>query len=1092
MALAAEPVAITAMAGIFPGAPDLEAYWGRILRAEPAPLGPLDGRWGGAREHLFDPRPGTPDRTYLDRAFQLPDEALPPAGGEGGAADRQVRFGREALRRLFASGGPTPVDAAETALVAGTSWTGDAYFEADAARFLGRPAPDGVAALAPDRQLEALARPLGLGGPLLAVDAACASSLYALEAACALLGTGQAPAVAVLGLSAFLPAFLFAGFSKLMALSPAGTILPFSARAAGIVPGEGAGAVLLEPLEAALRAGRAPLGVIRAIGLSADGADRSVFAPGPAGQRVAYERAYAGAGLDPAEVDYLEAHGTATPVGDETEIETADAFFGPARAGRAKLPLGSVKALIGHTLAAAGIASVLKALLILREQTIPPHIPVEPHARLRDSCLALGTAPVPLPPEKGRARRVAISSLGFGGANAHVVIDAWEGPLRAGAAPRASARGSSAAGAGAALALIDFEIALGEPAFPSRFTIDATGLRMGPNLLRRVDPFQLLVTELARRVMARQPGAAGSERTAAVFCTNLGGEMALRLSRRYAVRARGDDPEPAGLPEMTPEAIASALPAMCSGYPALHFDLRAFHETLSGPPGTFWRALALAPAWLGARCRSLLLGAGRRLRPLDDTEGAAEGAGIFLLERLEDARRAGKKVLATIRIEKAAAGAGGEVDGRETSKLDGAPLGEAAGIDALARALRAEGRRAAIEVRAGEAHLFTVLVEKEAPPGAREAAPLARVPVEVRFAPGTAARAPAPAEAPAPPGAPAPAGSAWTAWLDATAGAVHAFFAAQRAALALVRGSSPAGAVAAVPRPGGAAIANVVRSPAGGLGADLVVREDHPYFFDHPLDHVPGTLLVAGALDLAACALREDHFIAGVSVAFRRFCEKEGRTLIELDPPVARGGGGERFTLAGRVRRDGAAEAPALATFEIVARPRPAIPLAAPAAPPEGPPVEPPERRLLHKHRAENVLVGPLEPLGPGEFRCRLIPPPAGHFFAGGDARAHSLLYVLETARQMLMLIAHTIEAVPLGVPMNLLSVRAETDVPVPRDAPLELRCRREPLRRLGEAVLSDVRLALRAPEGEIGTCEIRAQIVDPATYARQRGLAHA
>src|SRR5690606_28868663 len=124
----------------------------------------------------------------------------------------------------------------------------------------------------------------------------------------------------------FLPLFLFVGFSRLRALSPQGAILPFSADASGILIGEGCGAVLLERATPELPA----LADVVGLGLSCDGADRSVFAPGPEGQRRAYEAAYRD--VDPAEVDYVEAHGTATAVGDETELMTLDGFFGPRRA----------------------------------------------------------------------------------------------------------------------------------------------------------------------------------------------------------------------------------------------------------------------------------------------------------------------------------------------------------------------------------------------------------------------------------------------------------------------------------------------------------------------------------------------------------------------------------------------------------------------------------------------------------------------------------------------------------------------------------------------------------------------------------------
>ncbi|HBP22252.1 MAG TPA: hypothetical protein DEA08_31275, partial [Planctomycetes bacterium] len=613
--------AITAAAANLPGSPTFAAWSERVLAARPAPLVELGPRWGVPAERYRATRPGEPGKTYLERAFGCELE-VPPG------ADRQHALARDVVEQLLAerrAKGPLP---ARIGLIVATEWAGEAYFRADVRQALAELVPADALppredALAPDELLARLAEEAELAGPRLAIDTACASSLYALDVGSGWLAEGEADAVLVLGLTGFLPLFLFVGFSKLRALSPSGQLLPFARDAQGIVPGEGAGAVLLEPSDSPHAEAR-----IVGLGLSCDGADRSVFAPAAEGQRRAYQAAYRE--VDPATVDVIEAHGTATPLGDEVELTTLDAFFAPHRQGR-PLPLGSAKALVGHTLAAAGMASLLKVLAMLRAETLAPHVAVDPHPRLAQTCCELLSEARPWPRGE-RPRRAGVSSFGFGGSNAHLVIE------EALAGPPASAQPPSLRG----LVLSDLELALGsalDPAevrralreqrplfstfssarfgrdraswgapegaalgayLPARFAVEGQALRLGPNLLARLDPLQQLTTELARRLLARQevdPTATG-----VALVSNLGGDTALRLYRRSAYETRAPAPEPhqaAALgPDTTTEAIATSLTPMASGYPAFHFDLRAFHLTLSGEPGSLLDALALAPHWL--------------------------------------------------------------------------------------------------------------------------------------------------------------------------------------------------------------------------------------------------------------------------------------------------------------------------------------------------------------------------------------------------------------------------------------------------------------------------------------------------------------
>ena len=407
----------TAMSGVFAGHATLDQLWTGIVQARPAPLTDLPARWGISRERFVSPTPGTRNRSYLDRAFCLD---LMPAPGAVGAWRQQRDLTLRVCEQLW---DPAQVPGAAaprqgTALVWGTSWSDESLFRADGDLALQHAVRQDW--LGPDDQLDEVADALRLDGPRLSIDTACSSFPYALATAEALIRTGQARRAVVAGVNVFLPPQLFLGFSQLRALSADARLKAFSSQANGIVPGEGVAAFLVEPVAEALRAGRRPLGLLRALGISSDGSEGSVFAPGHRAQLAAYQRAYQS--LDPASIRYVEAHGTGTPVGDQTELQSLDDFFRPHLGTRTRLPLGSIKPLVGHTLAAAGAASLAKVLLMLRHGTLPPHIDVPPHARLTESCFELPTAAAPLPTGP-TPWRIGLSSFGFGGANAHAVIE---------------------------------------------------------------------------------------------------------------------------------------------------------------------------------------------------------------------------------------------------------------------------------------------------------------------------------------------------------------------------------------------------------------------------------------------------------------------------------------------------------------------------------------------------------------------------------------------------------------------------------------------------------------------------------------------
>jgi hypothetical protein len=1133
---------LSAMAGTFPGAESPDALWSRILRAQVAPATRMSRRWGIPAEAIVAPEPGMPNRTYLDLGFCLAPGAPGGAHAPGG---HQLRVTRAVLERLAA--GPAR-DRASVGLVLGTSWSDESYFMAD---------PDGGPRLDPAAQVRELARAAGLGGPAFAVDTACSSFHYALDAAGTLIRTSQAEAVVVAGVNAFLPPALYLGFSQLRALAATGALLSFGAGACGIVPGEAVAAFLLEPVDRAMRAGRTPLGVVAGLGLSSDGAEGSVFAPGRQAQLVAYARAYDS--VDPATVDYLEAHGTGTPLGDATEVESLDAFFREHVPSGRRLPVGSIKPIIGHTLAAAGAASLAKALLMLRHRTLPPHVALEPHPRLRDSCLTLLDAPAARDPGD-RPMRIGISSFGFGGANAHVVVEEPR-PAPARARPRPAPSGVTRTD----LAVVDVEAAfggahsahawrraLGAPAaaraFPAgRFTapdaaplppargmflrgaatIDIAGFRMGPRPLARVDAFKLLVAHRAGTLLRRHPAAARTAGTAVVVTANTGGERFSDVYRGLERFHRGEGRAPC----LTAEDVATMLPTMVSGYPASFLDLRGFHETLSGGPGTFWASLLAAPAWLDARCRTLLLGAGHYLSCPSDVEDAArpgraprgEGVGLLALKSVHSARADGDRVLATIHcivraphartLDDACAAAGVPSDGLRVERCDldadaahepGSAqaatgfLREATGIESVLAALLRGGRSAVVEVRRAARPELWVFIDNEADEAEVPADPAPKLPFTIAFSPDPADdAAPRTAVAVARPAAPP---EAATAIVDAYAAVGRALAASLRTrADALCRLRALGGAPAsAAPRPLEELLAaqqsdprNVVlEQPTeadGAFQATLRVDEGHGYFFDHPLDHVPGILLLHGAVALATLAAarlrpgRPGLYVRAVDVRFRRYTEKAPPITLSARPvPSA----GPALAVAVRVEQSGQVTCECRVEVDEAAAIAPYDP---PAAFPPG--ADRPDRHLLHKSRDENVLVGPLEEHA-GGLRVRTLPVPPGHFFADGDPRQHSMLYFLEIARQCFMLVAHTAVGVPLGVPMNLVALTFALAAPIPRGAPLELVPQVAADRWTGVMKTGRVGMALSGPAGPLGTVEIVAQVISKELYELQRHAA--
>ncbi|MFI0739275.1 SDR family NAD(P)-dependent oxidoreductase [Streptomyces sp. NPDC021100] len=278
-------------------------------------------------------------------------------------------------------------------------------------------------------------------GESVALDTACSSALTAVHRACAHLRAGIGPAALAGGVNVLLNPFGFAGFSAASMLSPTGRCRPFSAAADGYVRAEGAAVVVLKRLSDALAAGDRVHGLIVATGTNCDGRTRGLALPDRASQQALLEEVYGGAGIAPDDLVYLEVHGTGTPAGDPVECEAVGRALGSRRADGA-LPVGSVKSNLGHLEAAAGMAGLVKALLVLRHGTVPPTLHAEPLSPAIDFA-GLGLRPaLRSEPLAERPRPVVgVNSFGFGGANAHAVV-APAPDARAGAVALPAPRGN--------------------------------------------------------------------------------------------------------------------------------------------------------------------------------------------------------------------------------------------------------------------------------------------------------------------------------------------------------------------------------------------------------------------------------------------------------------------------------------------------------------------------------------------------------------------------------------------------------------------------------------------------------------------------
>lgn len=428
-----EPIAIVGMGCRFAGASNVPQYW-RLIRESIDMTGEIPpSRWDV--DQFYDPVPGTPGKMptrwggFLDEidCFDATFFGISPREAE--KMDPQQRLLLEVVWEALEYGGILPSGLRQSATgvfvgIGGVDYSripvrfGSHYYETVTA-YSGTGNALSIAA-------NRISYTLDLRGPSMSIDTACSSSLVAAHLAIRSLRSHECSMAIVGGVNAILTPETTLAFSQAQMLSPEGKCRPFDHRANGYVRGEGCGVVVLKRLSDAVRDGDLVFATILGSAINQDGLTSGITAPRATAQVEVIRQALRDAHRSSDEVSYIEAHGTATPLGDPIEVSALAEVF---RAGKtAALPpcyFGSVKGNIGHTETAAGIASLIKTALMLRHRQIPSQIhfqQLNPHIDLSGSRLEVAAEPRPWDHHL-RTRVAGISSFGFGGTNAHLVLE---------------------------------------------------------------------------------------------------------------------------------------------------------------------------------------------------------------------------------------------------------------------------------------------------------------------------------------------------------------------------------------------------------------------------------------------------------------------------------------------------------------------------------------------------------------------------------------------------------------------------------------------------------------------------------------------
>jgi 3-oxoacyl-(acyl-carrier-protein) synthase/3-hydroxymyristoyl/3-hydroxydecanoyl-(acyl carrier protein) dehydratase len=738
------PIAIVGQGCVLPEALSPDELW-HLVRQAQVVIGPAPaGRWDiDPALVLATNTKDTRDRTLHDRGGYVQgfDKVFDPHGFAVSAEQIApldplfhwvLHAGREALREVHFRG-----DKARAGVVIGNLCYPSSSLSRYAERFwleqllggsggkqaferLDLPSVDPRNRFMSGLPAHLAAQALGLGGIAFALDAACASSIYAIKLACDSLHDGHADLMLAGAVNRADDLFIHQGFTALAALSPSGRSRPFHAEADGLIPAEGAALLALRRLEDARRDGDHILGVIRGIGLGNDGRGRGLLVPSQEGQVRALRAAYAAAELSPSDISLCECHATGTAVGDAVEIRA----LAEVCAGRPQpLPIGSLKANLGHLITAAGVAGLIKVLGAFRAGVLPPTPSLDRITPVLDGT-PLRLLPAPEPWNDASPRRAAISAFGFGGNNAHLIVEEPTGmpshprsktaALPAGGGPsspppRPAKRGEGggegpcsgvgiiAIGArvGNGKSVADFAEALflglsqvkGDRAPADQVSLALAGLRFPPKDLEETLPQQLLVLAAAREAMEQVTSTLPRERTSVLVGMQCDAEIA-RHGARWRVAGWAEalgaskDWVPAArdgfVPLLGAAGVIGAMPNIVSNRLNSQFDfcgpsLSVCSEELSGIRALQMARRALQQGEIDAALVAAVdlsaepvhRAAAAACLPADRQQGG-DAAVVLVLKRLDDIRRDGDQVLALL--------------GDERGKKPGLSLGDSEGL----------------------------------------------------------------------------------------------------------------------------------------------------------------------------------------------------------------------------------------------------------------------------------------------------------------------------------------------------------------------------------------------------------------------------
>ncbi len=660
-----EPIAIVGRACVLPGGLSPSDFGSAVLAGRDLIREAPPGRWRIDERKVLGAPPSFEDRAWSKRGGYVEgfDQVFEP---EGFGMDPQLVRGLDPNFRwalhcgrlaLNEAGGAPERAGAVFGMLSFPSAAMSRY--AESIWFDRTPKPDPRNRFMSGLPALMLARALSLSKGAFALDAACASSLYAMKLACDALHARRTDMMLAGAVNCADDLFIHVGFTALSALSKTGQSRPFNRDADGLVPAEGAGFVALMRLSDALAQKKVIHGVIRGIGLSNDGRGRGLLAPSSAGQVRAIRTAYEVSGLSPSDISLVECHATGTSVGDAAELHSMREVF----QGLEDVPIGSLKSNTGHLITAAGVAGLFKVLAAMEAQQRPPSLWAQPsNEALADSPFRVLTQSEDWPSDG--PRRAAVSAFGFGGNNAHLLV---ESPPQGAGSPSVSV--SADLRPSTPLAVVAMGVRLGDAQGQAgllerllgtqgklraeSIPLSLDGLRFPPNDLSVSLGQQLLLLGAAQDAMDALSDYE-PERTGVFIGMGADAEVA-----RYGARWRhSGDERDAIVKVLKAPGVLGTMPNIPANRLSSQFDLGGPGFTVSAEECSGLWALELAARALhNQELDAALVGAvdlscepvhQAALSALRSSGAPSDAALVLVLKRLKDAEQAGDAVLAVL------------------------------------------------------------------------------------------------------------------------------------------------------------------------------------------------------------------------------------------------------------------------------------------------------------------------------------------------------------------------------------------------------------------------------------------------------------